>query len=563
MKVDYNRIAKKHYKISNSVKNYQINYKFPSNIKFSILVPLYNTPKKYLKKLIVSVVKQTYGNWELCLSDGSDSTHKYIQNYCEVLCLNEHRLVYRKLEDNLGISENTNKCIEMSSGDYFALLDHDDVLHPSALFEVMKAICDENADFIYTDESTFHKTPSDSYLPHYKPDYAIDTLRANNYICHFTVFSRKLFEITGGFRAEFDGSQDYDMVLRLTEKAKKIVHIPKILYYWRAHKGSVASNIEAKSYVIDAAKKALAEHLDRINLKGEVVDSSLISTYKINYEIKDCPLVSILIPNKDHVNDLKTCLTSIYTKSTYLNFEVIVIENNSTLRETFDYYDFLKMEDKVKIIHWDHDFNYSSINNFGFSLANGEHILLLNNDTEIITPNWIEEMLMFSQRNDVGVVGSKLYYPDDTIQHAGVGIGLIGLAGHLFRNFPRLHSGYMGRLTYAQNLSAVTGACMMIPRHVFEEVSGLDPLFEIAFNDIDLCMRIRRKGYLIVFTPYAELYHYESKSRGLDDTPDKIKRFSNEIRLFKQRWNIEIERGDPYYNRNLTLDKEDFTIKIR
>lgn len=533
--------------------------KFPKNIKFSILVPLYNTPERFLREMIQSVKEQTYGNWELCLVDGSDKAHKDVKQICLEYRAADKRIKYRKLQRNLGISGNTNACIEMARGDYIALFDHDDLLHPAALFENMKAICEKDADFIYTDENTFHETPADAFCPHFKPDFAPDTLRANNYICHLTTFKKSLLNEAGLFRKECDGSQDFDMVLRLTEKAKCIVHIPKILYYWRAHKNSVAEDVSAKPYVIDAAHKAISDHLERVGLKGQVLDSVVPSMYRLKYEIVGQPLVSILIPNKDHIDDLQRCLDSIFSKTTYSNYEIIIIENNSELQETFDYYQTLR-DSRVRIVNWKGKFNYSAINNFGFRESRGEHVLLLNNDTEIISPDWIQEMLMYSQRKDVGAVGAKLYYPDHTIQHAGIGIGLLTLAGHYHRHFDGNHPGYMGRLIYAQDLSAVTGACVMMRRDVYEQIHGLDETFEVAFNDVDMCMRIRQAGYLIVWTPFAELYHYESKSRGLDDAPDKRERFVGEVQRFQKRWKKELEAGDPYYNPNFSLDKEDFTV---
>lgn len=536
--------------------------KFPREIRFSILVPLYNTPEKYLREMIQSVQAQTYSNWELCLADGSDDAHADVGELVMAYAKNDARIRYVKLEKNLGISGNTNACIDMARGDYISLFDHDDLLHPAALYDTMKAICEQNADFIYTDETTFHKTPDNVYNPHFKPDYAPDTLRANNYICHFTSFKASLLDSVGKFRPECDGSQDFDMVLRLTEKAEKIVHIPKILYYWRAHPKSVASGIGAKPYVIEAAKKAVSDHLDRVGLKGEVLDSVVPSLYRLKYEIEGEPLVSILIPNYEHKAELKTCLESIYSKSTYPNFEVIVIENNSKSREIFDYYEEIQKKwENLKVVTWDGHFNFSAINNYGAQFASGAHLLLLNNDTEVISPDWIQEMLMYSQRSDVGAVGAKLYYPDDTIQHAGLGIGLLTLAGHLHRNFDRWHTGYMGRLVYAQNLSGVTAACVMVSRDVWDQIGGLDETFEVAFNDVDLCMRIRAAGYLIVWTPFAELYHYESKSRGADEAPEARARFVGEVQRFQTRWAKELAAGDPYYNPNLTLDKEDFSIR--
>lgn len=564
MPVDKRKLKKiaKDYYISAQRREQEENAQFLKDIKFSVLVPLYNTPESFLKAMIESVQAQTYKNWELCLVDGSDSEHSFVGEMCKKYADGDKRIKYEKLERNLGISENTNACINMATGDYIALFDHDDLLHPSALYEVMRAICEHGADFIYTDENTFSEEPRDAYNPHFKPDFSPDTLRSYNYICHLSVFSRELLDSVGYFRSEYDGSQDYDLILRLTEKAKKVFHIRKILYYWRAHKNSVAQDVGAKPYTITAAKKALAAHLERCGLKGEVLDSSVPTTYHIKYEIDGNPLVSVIIPNKDHTDDLDICLKSLYEKSSYKNFEVIIVENNSTEKETFEYYEALTQKHgNVKIVKWEGNFNYSAINNFGVSYAKGEYILLLNNDVEIINGSCLEEMLMFAQRKDVGAVGAKLYYSDDTVQHAGVILGLGGTAGHAHKHFGRSHPGYMARASIAQNLTACTAACLMMRRDVFDEVGGLDESFEVAFNDVDLCMKIRKKGYLIVFTPYAELYHYESKSRGNDSTPEKLERFRGEIDRFKEKWQKQLDDGDPYYNPNLTLTRDDFSLK--
>ena len=529
--------------------------------KFSILVPLYNTKEQYLTQMLDSVKNQTYPDWELCLADGSDEGHSYVRTICESEAAKDSRIVYQKLKTNEGISGNTNECIRMATGDWYALFDHDDLLHPSALFEMMKVISTRPADLIYTDENTFNETPKDAFNPHFKPDYAPDNLRANNYICHFTAFKKELLEKAGGgFRPEFDGSQDHDLILRLTEQAEHIVHIPKILYYWRAHKGSTAEAIQAKPYVIEAGKKAVQAHLDRMNLKGTVEDGPVPSMYRLKYELISTPLVSILIPNKDHRGDLKRCIDSIQNKTTYGNYEIIVIENNSTEKETFEYYETLKQNPRIRIVTYDRPFNYSAVNNEGARAAKGEQFLLLNNDTEVLSPDWIQEMLMYAQRSDVGAVGAKLYYPDGTIQHAGIGIGIKMLAGHWHKNFPKDRPGYFGRLTYAQDVSAVTAACMMVPRKVYDRLGGLDESFSVVFNDVDLCLRIREAGYLIVWTPWAELIHYESKSRGSDeDTPEKKAFFVRETNRFQRRWNKILTEGDPYYNPNLTREKEDFS----
>ena len=547
------------FSISKKRRNIETATQFDKNIKFSILVPLYNTPIKFLKQMINSVVNQTYTNWQLCLADGSDANHAYVGEY--IKSLNDARISYKKLDKNMGISDNTNECIKLSDGDYIALFDHDDLLHPSALFEIAKAICEKNADFIYTDEVTFVGKTSNITIYNYKPDYSPDTLRSYNYICHFTAFSRELLEQVGFFNNEYDGSQDYDLILRLTEKAKNIAHIQKPLYFWRSHKASVASDVSAKPYVVDSAKRALSAHLERLGLSGRIEDSVVPTTYKIQYDIKGIPLVSIIIPNKDHTDDLEKCLASVYGKSTYKNFEVIVVENNSTEEETFEYYKEAQSKYKdLKVITWENSFNYSAINNFAVKQANGEYVLLLNNDIEVITPDWLEQMLMFAQRDDVGAVGAKLYYSDDTIQHAGVIVGLGGVAGHSHKYFDRDNPGYMARASIAQNLSACTAACLLIRKSVYEEIGGLDENYAVAFNDIDFCMAIRKAGYLIVFTPYAEFYHYESKSRGDEDTPEKRARFNSEVFRFQDKWGEELKKGDPYYNPNLTLDSENFAL---
>ncbi len=535
---------------------------FTKEIRFSILVPLYNTPRTFLTEMIRSVQNQTYAGWELCLADGSDADHSWVGEICRKQAKKDSRIRYTHLEENGGISENTNACLNLATGSWIGLLDHDDLLHPSALYEVMKAICDRNADFVYTDENTFIKKPSDAYDPHFKPDFSPDTLRAVNYICHFTAFDRSLLEKAGGpFRSEFDGSQDYDLVLRLTEQAKHIVHIPRVLYFWRAHQASTAQSIGAKPYVIDAAKKAIGEQLDRLGLKGQAEDSKVPSMYRMRYEIEGNPLISIIIPSWEHKEDLSRCLDSIYRLSTYKNFEIIIVENNSQSREIFDYYEEVKKKYGVQVVVWNQGFNFSAICNFGFSAAGGDYVLLLNNDTEVITPDWLQEMLMYAQRKDVGAVGAMLYYPNDTIQHAGIILGIQGIAGHSHKYMPRGTVGYKGRLCYAQNLSAVTGACMMIPRHVYLQVNGYDKGFRVAFNDVDFCLRVRQAGYLIVFTPFAELYHHESLSRGSDMTPANRQRFISEINRFRNRWGAELEAGDPYYNPNLSLEKEDFSLR--
>lgn len=540
--------------------------KFPKDIKISILVPLYNTPERFLREMIDSVVAQTYKNWELCLADGSDGEHGLVGEICKSYYEKDSRVVYKKLQKNEGISGNTNACYAMATGEYIGLFDHDDLLHPSALYEYMKAICEQDADYIYCDEATFKGNSINHMITlHFKPDFAPDNLRANNYICHFSVFKRELLEGTELFRSQFDGSQDHDMILRLTGRAEKIVHVPKILYYWRSHKGSVASGIGAKTYAIAAAKGAIAEHLKSKGCQDFSIESTRAfeTIFRIKYDLTSRPLVSIVIANKDHIEDLSRCVESIINKSTYENFQIIIVENNSETEQIREYYQEIAKHPKVQVVTYKGAFNYSKINNYGVSFAKGEFVLLLNNDTEVITEGWIEEMLMYGQREDVGAVGAKLYYEDKTIQHAGIviGLGAHRTAGHTHYKVPEANVGYMGKLCYAQNVTAVTGACMLVRKSLYEKLGGLDEEYAVALNDVDFCLRIRKLGLLNIFTPFAQLYHYESKSRGSDNKKDaNAIRYQEESDKFKERWKVELSEGDPYYNRNFSLDHSDFTV---
>lgn len=532
----------------------------------SILVPLYNTPIGFLKQMAESVIKQTYHNWQLCLADGSDAEHAYVEEYCSRLAEQDKRVVYKKLEKNEGISGNTNRCLELADGEYIALFDHDDILHPSVLYEYVKAINEQDADYLYCDETTFAGDNIDKMLTmHFKPDYAPDNLRANNYICHFSCFKRQLLESTELFRTKFDGSQDHDMILRLTDKAEHIVHIPKLMYYWRSHAGSVASDINAKSYAIEAARGAVADSLKTKGFRNFRITSTRAfeTIFKISYEIIGNPKISIVIPNRNHREDLERCIASILTKSTYDNYEIIVVENNSSDADIFEYYEKIAC-DRVRIIRYEGEFNYSKICNLGVSKSEGEYVLLLNNDTQVITVNWIEEMLMYAQRDDVAAVGAKLYYANKTIQHAGVviGLGAHRTAGHTHYGQSRENLGYMGRLCYAQNVTAVTGACLLVKRALYDEVGGLDEGFAVSLNDVDFCLKLRDKGYLNVWTPFAELYHYESISRGSDMDGERAERYNRESEHFREKWKKELEKGDPYYNVNFSLDRSDYSLKI-
>ncbi len=554
---------------------------FPCMVKISILVPVWNNQRQFQTEMLDSVMNQTYRNWELCLADGSDEEHAYIGEICrEYAKRADGRIVYRHLEKNGGIAGNTNACLAMASGEYIGLLDQDDILHPSVLFEYVKAINEQGADYLYCDETTFKGSDINHMLTmHFKPDFAPDNLRANNYICHFSVFKRTLLDGSELFRTKFDGSQDHDMILRLTDNAEKIVHVPRLMYYWRCHSGSVASGIEAKPYAIEAAKGAVAEHLRKHGYEHFRIESTRAfeTIFRIRYQIIGTPKISIVIANKDHAGELRRCVTSILEKSTYDNYEIVIVENNSTTGEIRDYYTSLlgyeyaaaaevqrSLDGKTAVVTYNGAFNYSAVNNLGVKHSTGEYLLLLNNDTEVITVNWMEELLMYAQRKDVGAVGAKLYYGDRTIQHAGVviGLGAHRTAGHTHYKQHRQNLGYMGRLCYAQNVTAVTGACLLVKKSLYEEAGGLDEGFAISLNDVDLCLKLRERGLLNVFTPFAELYHYESVSRGLDDNGEKAERYNRESACFREKWAAQLEAGDPYYNPNFSLDRSDFSLKV-
>lgn len=551
---------------------------FRKRPRISIVIPLYNTNIEFFRELLYTIHCQTYSNWELCLADGSEKELTEIKE----MCSKDKRIKYKFLGENKGISGNTNAAIEMATGSYISLVDHDDMLNKSALYEVVKVINTiKDVDFIYTDEDKFHFIDESRFEPHFKPDYAPDTLRANNYICHYSVFKRSLLKKIGGFKSEFDGAQDYDIILRATEQAKKIVHIPKVLYHWRIHKNSTAMTSEAKPYAIQAGKRAIEEHLTRIGLKGKVTEGVNSGTYQIDYEIIGNPKVTIVIPNRDEMNTLKMCIDSIVEKTTYKNYEVVIVENNSKTKEIFNYYEEIVQNPKIKVLNYNKNsiltidgekkfdnrdsyrigFNYSRIINYGVKNTDGEFIVQLNNDTEVITENWIEKMVGFCQRDDVGVVGAKLYYPDETIQHAGIIVGARTVAAHVLRGIAKEDQGYFGRENLIQNMNAVTAACIMTKRSIYDKIGYMNESFAVAFNDVDFCLRIRDMGKLVVYNPFVELWHYESKSRGDDNAPDKIERFQEEINLFLKTWKDKLDKGDEYYNKNFRLDSDQYEIR--
>lgn len=540
----------------------QRNHRFSCSPKISVVVPAYRTPEVFLRQMIETLEQQSYPNWELVIGNASpedETMARVLKEYTE----KDTRVKNILIPENIGIAENTNAALAAATGEFVGFMDHDDLLSADALFEIaIRLEKDPSIDVFYTDEDKVRTDLSEYFQPHFKPDFNQDLLCTVNYICHLFVAKRELVEKVGMLRSEFDGAQDYDFIFRCTEEAEKICHIPKILYHWRCHEDSTAENPESKQYAFEAGRRAIEAHYQRKGIHATVENGEFLGLYRTKYILDEKPLISIIIPNKDHIDDLDRCVQSILKKSSYPNLEFIIVENNSTEEKTFAYYEKLQKEcSKVQVYYYKGNFNYSKINNFGVQYAKGKYLLLLNNDTEMINDDCIEELLGYCTRSDVGIVGARLYYEDDTIQHAGVVIGFGGIAGHCFVQQPRGNTGYCHRIICAQDYSAVTAACMMVKRSVFEEVGGLTEELAVAFNDIDFCMKVRQKGYLVVYNPYAELYHYESKSRGLEDTPEKQERFHKEIQTFETRWPEILKNGDPYYNPNLSLETQNFSLK--
>jgi GT2 family glycosyltransferase/2-polyprenyl-3-methyl-5-hydroxy-6-metoxy-1,4-benzoquinol methylase len=530
--------------------------------KISILTPVYNVAATYLKNCVTSVLQQSYPNWELCLvDDGSSADH--IRPLLEEFATRDSRIKIKILAKNQGIAGATNEAVALATGEYLTFLDNDDELAVNALMEVAKAIENHGADLYYSDEDIIdfdgHATGT-----HCKPDYSPDLLLSHNYITHLLVVRRSLFDRAGGLETAHDGAQDFDMVLRLTELTEKIVHIPKVLYHWRSIETSTAADPEAKGYAGEAGKKALEKALQRRKIDGKVLSGNKKFYYRVQRKISGEPPVSIIIPFRDQPDYLRRCIDSLLNRTGYQNFEIIGVDNKSEKQETADLLQKLDAADsRIRFIRYEKPFNYSAINNFAVRQAGGEHIILMNNDIEVLNVDWLESLLEHSQRPEVGAVGAKLYYKNNTIQHAGVIVGIAGFAGHSHRHFPRRSPGYFNRLYCIQNLSAVTAALLMVKKNYFLEVGGLDEEnLGTALNDVDFCLKLREKGYLNVFTPYCEAYHYESVSRGYEDTPEKQKRFRREVSFFQQRWAKVLAAGDPYYNPQLTLEREDFSLKV-
>ena len=544
----------------------QKEYSFEKKPLISIVVPMYHTNEVFFKELVESLQNQTYSNWELCLADGSKEENVALKKYFE----NENRIKYKFLNSNKGISENTNEAIKMATGDFIGFLDHDDLLSLDALFEVVKVINEnEDVEFIYSDEDKIDENYQ-RFEPYFKPDYSPETLECNNYITHFVVVKKALIEKVGMLDSRFDGAQDFDFVLRATENAKNIVHISKILYHWRVHRGSTANVADAKPYAYEAGKRVVEEHLKRVNRKGTVeFGQDVPGIYKINYDVIGNPKVSILIPNKDSVKILKTCIESILKLTTYSNYEIVIIENNSEKKETFSYYKKLcENNSKIKVLDYTKDnpdkkeFNYSSLINYGVKNVDGDFVLQLNNDTKLITPNWLEIFIGYAQNKEIGAIGARLYFEDKSIQHAGIAYGLSGIAGNLLVNLSYGVHAYFGREAATRNVSAVTGACLFSRKEIYDEVNYMDEnSFKVAFNDVDFCLKILEKGYRIVYNPYVELVHYESKSRGYEMSKEKEERFEKECNNFKEKWKERLSKSDPYYNINFTRSSCNFDIE--
>ncbi len=542
--------------------NRQKDEKFNYSPLISVIVPCYNTPTNYLREMIDSVIEQTYSNWELCIALFDDSVDKQVLSQVIEYANSDNRIKYTLLGENYGISGNTNKALELAMGDYISLMDHDDKYVCNLLYEAVKAI-NNNAEVIYTDEDKTNEEGEVYYEPYFKSDFNIHLLRNNNYICHAFIVKKSIVDEIGGFRSEFDGSQDYDFIFRCVEKSNKIHHIPKVLYHWRVHNNSTAKDPRTKSYAFDLGAKAIKEHLNRCNIPANVTGlEDRLGFYKVEYILEESPLVSIIIPNKDQRKVLRRCVSSILEYSSYSTYEIIIVENNSMDEKTFKEYEELKaLDNRIKVVTWEKEFNYSSINNYGVGFAKGEYILFLNNDIKVITKNWLEDMLGCAVQENVGAVGAKLIYSNNTVQHGGVIVGLGGVAGHAFVGTSRNDNGYFCKALLKQNVSAVTAACMLVDREAFENVGGFNEDLAVAFNDIDLCLSIIESGYDIVYDANVMLYHYESISRGYETSKEKIARFNKEIEYMKEKWKIFLEKGDPYYNVNLALNDNGYNIK--
>ena len=530
----------------------------------SVIMPVYDTDPGWLHEAVESVRGQWYPRWELCIVDDCSGRRDTVEMLQRLAALDDPRIRVQRLPENRNIAGASNAALAMAQGEYVALLDHDDALTPDALYRVWRRLRRDGAEFVFSDEDKLDE--QGRYCePHFKPDYSRVQFLAQNYLCHLSVIRRALLLEVGGFSEGVDGAQDYDLFLKVLERTDRIAHIPRVLYHWRKVPGSTAADFDEKSYAAEAGRRALQRAMERRGTAAEVEIGRFPGTYRVRYAIEDEPLVSIVIPFRDEPDLLDTCLGSIVERSSWRRFEVIGVSNNSERDETFAVMDaWSKRDPRVRFVRHDVPFNFSEINNFAVrECARGEQVVLLNNDIEIISEDWIEALLEYAQQPEVGVVGGKLYYPDRTLQHAGVIVGLGGVAGHSHKHFGRDDPGYKFRPHIPQNLSAVTAACCMVRRAVYDEVGGLDEeRYRVAFNDVDFCLRVLARGYRNVFTPYCEAWHYESRTRGYEDTPEKRRRFAGEIERFKADHADFLAAGDPCYNPNLTLAEENFHLSI-
>lgn len=532
--------------------------------KISILMPTYNTPEQILAQTINSVLAQTYENWELCIADDA-STSTHVGETLRRFQRSDPRIKIMFRQVNGGISLATNSALELASGEWVAMLDHDDLLAPHALFHVVAAISARpDIQMIYSDEDKVNEM-GQRYDPYFKPDFSLELFRSQNYLNHFAVYRKKAIEAVGGWRPGFEGSQDYDLNLRIIERIKPsaICHIPAVLYHWRAIRGSTAFAAREKTYAYAAGLRALREHAERLGLPARVEEAPGVPYYRMRFKTPNpAPLVSIIVPTRDRAEVLRTCGRSILDQTTYEPFELLIVDNGSVKEETAAVLAEMAGDARVRVLTYPHAFNYSAINNFAARAARGEILALLNNDVEVISPDWLTEMVAWAAQPKIGCVGAKLYYPNDWVQHAGVILGIGGVAGHSHKHYSRDHPGYFGRLKLVQNISAVTGACLVVRKEVYERAGGLDEEnLAVAFNDVDFCLKIREAGYRNVWTPFAELYHHESVSRGYENTQHKRKRFAKEVRFMLQKWG-DLLVNDPFYSPHLTKKREDFSVHI-
>lgn len=520
--------------------------------KISIITPVLNTREEWLRSSIESVLHQIYDNWELCIADdGSDQPH--IRETLNCYQQKDARIKVKYLNENQGVSGASNEALAMANGEFIGFLDHDDQLLPNALYEVVLMLNrNASADFIYSDEILISKRGKPVFA-YFRPDFSLDYMLSHCYIVHFVVIRASILKKIGGFRAEFTVSQDYDLFLRVLSQTRNVLHIPKILYKWRQYESSTGHLL--KERVMESSRRALQDFADREGIKGVVWGTKNFNFFRLKRDILDRPKISIIIPTKDRIDLLKRCIESIQNRSSYDNYEIIIVDNMSQEEETAAYLDGLgKSYENCRIIKFNEKFNYSKLNNYAAEFARGEHLLFLNNDIEVLNSDWLEAMLEQSQRDEIGCVGAKLLYPDRKIQHVGVVVGWGGRAEHIYKWLHSNDIGYMGHFVSIRNYSAVTAACMMLRKSIFNEVGGFDERFEIGFGDVDLCLRVRELGYENLFTPYAELLHYESATRGRSFSFDP---HPNDTKRFIERWQEYIKGGDPYYNPNLPLDSYD------